>query len=102
MSNSNLSKRISYRAFGDTEEFIKDLFEVYSQAYELEIIENNFTLTDKYSFEYCNCRKHFILVLPYTPQKNILLERVFSNNTLQWTLIGGSFKKNETFVECAS
>lgn len=67
-------------------------------------IECDIKLNDKNSFEYCEAKKYFVLIIPYTKRKEILIERLFADNTLSWVLLGGSLRNDlkETFIEAAN
>ncbi len=94
--------RIPYRAFNDKVEYLKDLYLIYEEAYNIPEIESAFPLNDVHSFEYCEERSFFVVIVPYTHTKEVLVERTFTNNELGWILMGGSIRidLNETFIAC--
>jgi ubiquinone/menaquinone biosynthesis C-methylase UbiE len=98
-------KRLLYRAFHDTDAYLQDSFVAYSDIYQaVPRIEYEEALVDRHSFDYCLERKYFVLVLPYTKHREILLERSLAGNQLRWALLGGSVWKDmhETFVDAAN
>lgn len=106
MNNSlSATKRITYRAFGDFGAYLDDLYEVYKDIYKsAPHFAYEETLTDHNSFEYCLARKFFILVVPYTVNRELLVERSFANNMISWVLVGGSLRADlrETFIDSAA
>lgn len=95
------SDRIVYRAYRDLDAYRRDLFSTYKRLYGAQPeITQNYRLTDKYSFEYCQRRHFFTLIAPYTRDGRILVERVFTAEGLTWNLPGGSLRDDlaETFI----
>ena len=60
-------------------------------------------LSDKSLFEYCQARRYFSLVLPYTNSGDLLLIPDLFTNHLTWKMHGGSVKsaESEDFVRAA-
>lgn len=97
-----ITDRIPYRAFDDKVEYLRDLYSIYEEAYDIPEIVSSFELNDVHSFEYCQDREYFVVVVPYTYSKELLVERTFTNSKLGWILTGGSLRTdlNETFIAC--
>src|SRR5262249_24903803 len=98
------SRRIPYRAFQDIDAYLEDLYAVYSKLYgQAPLIEYEQQIEDRHAFDYCMARKFFVLVVPYTSHRGLLVERVFTGQKLAWTLIGGSVQRKdmETFIDAA-
>jgi ubiquinone/menaquinone biosynthesis C-methylase UbiE len=99
-----VAARIAYRAFSDIDAYLDDLYSVYQDLYA-SIPQFNYEeiLEDANAFSYCKARRYYVLVIPYTSHKQILLERSFANDKLTWVTIGGSLRKDfaETFIDAA-
>lgn len=97
--------RVAHRAYRDIERYLDDLFGAYRTLYPgIEEIASEHELEDEHSFQYCEERKYFVLVVPYTAQKLLLVERTFHADKISWELIGGSVRRDleETFVDAAA
>lgn len=82
-NNMDRSSRLVYRAFQDIDTYLDDLYSVYVDAYpSVPKVEFRTELEDEYAFNYCRVRKYFILITPYTKQREILVERSFANDRL--------------------
>jgi 2-polyprenyl-3-methyl-5-hydroxy-6-metoxy-1,4-benzoquinol methylase len=79
-------------------------FGVYSQLYEKETEHTDFVLEDESSFKYCLGRQFFVLIIAYTSDGHILLERTFCENGLKWSIPGGGIRPTdgEDFLHAAN
>jgi hypothetical protein len=87
-----MSKRVLYRAFRNADAYLDDLYHVYQSLYRLPSTRYEETLEDETLFEYCAKRKYYVLIVPYSADGHVLLERAFGNNKLSWMVIGGGVK----------
>lgn len=104
MTDHNIS-RVIYNAFRDTEAYLSDLHAVYRNLYPtIPSVSYVETVRDQHAFDYCKARSHFVLVLPYTNQRELLAERSFAHNELVWTVLGGSLRRDwqESFIDAAN
>jgi len=77
---------------------------VYRELYRATpTFEKHFRLTDESAYAYCAMRSHFVLVLAYTTDRRILVERSFKETDLCWSLLGGALRpdRHEDFIEAA-
>lgn len=93
-------QRVIYRAFENPKAYLADLYSVYRTLYDLPNIVYEEDLDDSSLFDYCTKRDFYILVLPYTLDGSVLVERAFAHNRLSWGVIGGGVKPalNDNFV----
>ena len=98
-----MSNPIVHRSFSDGSNHLDDLFEAYSTIYQLPKFTLEDVLSDKSLFEYCQARRYFSLVLPYTNSGDLLLIPDLFTNHLTWKMHGGSVKsaESEDFVRAA-
>jgi ubiquinone/menaquinone biosynthesis C-methylase UbiE len=99
------NQRILYRAFQDIQAYLSDLYSIYKELYpNAPNITYEQHLQEQYSFDYCTARQYFVLIVPYTKQREVLVERSFANDQLTWVLIGGSLRHDwmETFIDAAN
>jgi SAM-dependent methyltransferase len=75
--------------------------DLYARAPSLE---THFELTSQEAYDYCLARLHFVLILPYTADRKILVERIFSYRDITWAVLGGSLRPDraEDFIDAAS
>lgn len=95
-------RRVAYQAFGDSASFQDDLFSTYRHLYQCApLFESTVTLGDDRAFEYCQRRKYFVLVIPYSAHREFLLEGGFADDRMIWHLVGGSLKcdRRESFID---
>jgi ubiquinone/menaquinone biosynthesis C-methylase UbiE len=100
----NSEDRILYRAFGDVGLHFDDHYAVYRYLYsDTPILKSSITLNNYDAFAYCQRRRYFVLICPYTDRRELLVERTFTDTELSWTLCGGSVRRDlaESFVDAA-
>jgi ubiquinone/menaquinone biosynthesis C-methylase UbiE len=98
------SSRLLYRAFQDAGAHADELYRLHKELYSsLPEIAIEAPLEDRYSFDYCKHRKHFVLIVPYTRHRQMLVEVNFADLKLTRRLLGGSVRTDrmETFIEAA-
>ena len=93
-------QRVIYRAFDNARAYLDDLYNVYRSLYDLPEIRYEEELSDKSLFDYCRKRDYYNLIVPYTLDGKLLVERAFAHNRLSWGVIGGGVKPalNDNFV----
>jgi ubiquinone/menaquinone biosynthesis C-methylase UbiE len=95
--------RILARNFKDHVAELDDLFLIYKDSYDIPYIKSEIKITDQESFSYCKDRKHFVMLLPFGRNKDILLTETFFDNRLRWLPIAGSVRIDlkENYLESA-
>ncbi len=99
--SSGKGHRVLYRAFGNANAYLDDLYSVHRRLYaSLPTFRYEEVLTERSLYEYCQAKKYYILIIPYTDDKNVVLERAFAGNKLSWSVLGGSVKAalNDNYV----
>ena len=93
-----------HRNLADASAEKHSLFNAYRKLYDVPLVTSEYTLQDSAALEYCRNRSHFVVIMPYSSDGRVLLERTFAGDTITWSLLGGSLLPNarETFIEAAS
>jgi len=73
---------------------LDELYSIYTKAYKIPTIKYDINLEDEDSFVYCTSRKHFVVVFPFGPNKDVLMTESFEENKIHWLPIAGSVDLN--------
>lgn len=78
-------------------------YNIYRKLYPGEVVLTEFQLDNEASFKYCLERQFFVLIIPYTSDGYLLLERTFFQKNLKWSLPGDGLRpsNNEDFLYAA-
>lgn len=77
---------------------------LFKQIYRTApFIETAFQVSTSDAYDYCKQRRYFAITIPYTIDKQLLVERTFFGQDIKWSLIGGSLRRssNEDFLGAA-
>lgn len=88
------NNRIIIRNFKDHSYALDDLHRIYTEAYNVPTIKYEINLVDENSFLYCKSRKHFVIVFPFGPNKDVLMTESFWEDKIRWLPISGSVNLN--------
>ena len=84
------NNRIIIKNFRDHSYALDDLYNIYTEAYKIPPIKYEIKLEDEQSFLYCKSRRHFVIVFPFGPNRDILMTESFWENKVHWLPISGS------------
>lgn len=79
-------------------------FDTYRRLYrEAPSLSDTFQVNSA-AFEYCRRVNHFSLIVPYVIDHRILVERIFMNEGILWTLLGEGLRQDaqEDFIVAAN
>ena len=95
--------RTVYRAFKDAAAYIDDIYSLYERLYMLPKFIHSEQVSDIHLFEYCQDRRYFVNILPYTKNRHFLLSPTLSGQRLDWRIIGGAVEDSfsQNFINTA-
>lgn len=95
------ASRVLYRTFDNGGAYLADMYKELGRLYRLPTVSHFQRVRSATLFRYATERSYFVLVVPYTANGKILVERIFAANELSWGLVGGGIKPklDDNFVD---